>query len=94
MATKKNKPVSCISTSSKGISLRKEKTKKISKKVAIVTGDMTIGEVMKRKPEAAMKLLNMGLGCGGCHFAMIETLEQGCCMHGLDVKKVLAEINK
>lgn len=68
--------------------------KKVNKKAVKITGDMTIGDVMKKKPEVAMQLLGMGLGCGGCQFAMIETLEQGCAMHGLDIKKVLKEINK
>jgi len=67
---------------------------KAQKGNAIIVGDMKIGEVMKKNPEAAMKLLKMGLGCGGCQFAMFETLEQGCAMHGLDIKKVLKEINK
>jgi len=74
--------------------VNKVRKKTVKKKVVKIAGDMTIGEVMKRKPDAAMKLLNMGLGCGGCQFAMIETLEQGCMIHGLDIKKVLEEINK
>ena len=72
----------------------KARKKTVNKKTVKITGDMTIGDVMKRKPEAAIKLLNMGLGCGGCQFAMVETLEQGCAMHGIDIKKVLKEINK
>jgi hybrid cluster-associated redox disulfide protein len=35
----------------------------------------------------------MGMGCGGCQFAMMETIEQGAIVHGLDVKKVLKELN-
>lgn len=71
----------------------KKKSKSISKK-AKVTGSMTIMEVMKKNPDSVAKLLNMGMGCCGCHFAMMETLEQGCAAHGLDVKVVLAELNK
>jgi len=51
-------------------------------------------EVMKTNPDSVSKLLNMGMGCCGCHFAMMETLEQGCAVHGLDIKKVLVELNK
>jgi hybrid cluster-associated redox disulfide protein len=51
-------------------------------------------EVMRSNPDSVAKLLNMGMGCCGCHFAMMETLEQGCAAHGLDIKKVLEELNK
>lgn len=71
------------------------KTNKISKKSkGNITGDMTIMQVMQSSPDSVAKLLNMGMGCCGCHFAMMETLEQGCAAHGLDTKKVLVELNK
>lgn len=69
-------------------------SKKKSKKTVKITGDMTIMEVMRSNPDSVAKLLNMGMGCCGCHFAMMETLEQGCAAHGLDIKKVLVELNK
>jgi len=73
----------------------KKSSKKTSKKsVKKITGDMTIIEVMRTNPDSVAKLLNMGMGCCGCSFAMMETLEQGCAAHGLDIKKVLAELNK
>lgn len=69
-----------------------DNTKKdLSKKI---TKDMTITEVMELNPEYVGKLLNMGLGCGGCHFAMIETLEQGCRAHGLDADEVIKELTE
>ena len=69
--------------------------KKVSKqKKSGITGEMSIMDVMRTRPESVEKLLNMGMGCCGCHFAMMETLEQGCAVHGLDIKKVLAELNK
>jgi len=72
----------------------KVSSKKKSKKTVKVTGEMTIIEVMRSRPDSVEKLLNMGMGCCGCHFAMMETLEQGCAAHGLDIKKVLVELNK
>ena len=58
-----------------------------------ITGDMTIVQVMRARPDAVEKLLNMGMGCGGCQFAMMETIEQGAMVHGLDVDRVLKELN-
>ncbi len=72
----------------------KKKSKKKAKVTKLITGDMTIMEVMRSNPDSVAKLLNMGMGCCGCHFAMMETLAQGCAAHGLDVKKVLVELNK
>lgn len=59
-----------------------------------LTKEMTIGEIMEKSPDSIEKLLNLGLGCCGCYFASMETLEQGCSAHGLDVQEVLEELNK
>jgi hybrid cluster-associated redox disulfide protein len=67
--------------------------KKSSKKKVEITKDMTIFQAMRMRPDSVEKLLNMGMGCGGCQFAMMETIEQGAMVHGLDVKKVLKELN-
>jgi len=69
------------------VSKKKIKSKKI-------VGSMTIMEVMRTCPSSVEKLLNMGMGCCGCQFAMMETLKQGCETHGLDLKKVLEELNQ
>jgi hybrid cluster-associated redox disulfide protein len=58
-----------------------------------IVGSMTIMQVMQANPDSVAKLLNMGMGCCGCHFAMMETLEQGCAAHGLDLEEVLKELN-
>ena len=39
-------------------------------------------------------LMNKGIYCLGCPMAMQENLEQGCLAHGLDVNKILEELNK
>lgn len=76
----------------KNISKTKKKSSAPGKKTEI-TGDMTIFQAMRARPDAVEKLLNMGMGCGGCQFAMMETIEQGAVVHGLDIKKVLKELN-
>lgn len=75
------------------MSILKTKKKKSRSKVKEITGDMTIYQAMRARPEVVEKLLNMGMGCGGCQFAMMETIEQGAMVHGQDVKKVLKELN-
>jgi len=72
---------------------KKAKTKR-KKTLPRITADMKIGDVMRKRPDAIGKLLNLGLGCVGCHFAMFETIEQGCEVHGLDIKKVIEELNR
>ena len=76
------------------ISKTKKNVSRVGKKKNNITRDMTIFQAMRMRPDAVEKLLNMGMGCGGCQFAMMETIEQGAMVHGLDVEKVLKEINK
>jgi hybrid cluster-associated redox disulfide protein len=78
-----------ISSKKKKISSQKKRSVTAKK----IVGSMTIMDAMRSRPEVVEKLLNMGMGCCGCQFAMMETLEQGCAGHGLDVKKVLKELN-
>jgi hybrid cluster-associated redox disulfide protein len=59
-----------------------------------ITKEMTFGDVMERDPEAAFKLMDMGLMCGGCPIAQFETVDEGCRMHGVDVKNILKKLNE
>lgn len=65
---------------------KEKETKQIRK-------DQTIADAIKENPEMAEKMMNMGLGCAGCSFAYMETLEQGIAGHGMDVDKVMDELN-
>ncbi|MCD6547054.1 MAG: DUF1858 domain-containing protein [Nanoarchaeota archaeon] len=56
-----------------------------------------IGDVLKKYPEAAMILLEAGLGCVGCPMMSQETIEQGCKAHGLsneEIDELIKKINK
>lgn len=75
------------------------KKKKVVKKSAVekaekVNKNMTLAEIIDRKPDAVEKLLAMGLGCVGCHFSQYETLEEGALSHGMDPDEILEEINE
>jgi len=57
-----------------------------------ITRKTKFTQVMKNK-KAVEVLMSHGIYCMGCPRASTETLEQGLESHGLDVNKVLDEIN-
>ncbi|MEM7819990.1 MAG: DUF1858 domain-containing protein [Candidatus Aenigmatarchaeota archaeon] len=70
--------------------------KKVKIKKALVTANMSIGDVISKYPESAEIMLKWGLHCIGCHVAAWESIEQGAAAHGLNkaqIAKMVAEIN-
>ena len=66
-------------------------------KKPLITKEMSIIEVINKKPEAIEVLMEYGLGCFSCAFSGMETIEQGALGHGMNEKlvdKMLEEINK
>ncbi|MBQ7668188.1 MAG: DUF1858 domain-containing protein [Clostridia bacterium] len=59
-----------------------------------ITGNMTIGEILEVREDVAPILLNMGMHCLGCPSAQMETLEEACAVHGVDVNEILSQMNK
>ena len=59
----------------------------------MITKDMLIADILKNKPESANVLIANGMGCLGCPSAQSETLEQAAAVHGMDVEKLLTELN-
>ena len=59
-----------------------------------ITKDMTFAEVMKKYPETAEIFLEHGMHCISCPLAMQETIEQGAIAHGINIKKLVKELNK
>ena len=62
-----------------------------------ITRDMTLGEIVRRYPEAVEVMLRRGLHCVGCHVAAWETLEQGAKAHGMsdrEIDSMISEMNK
>ena len=60
-----------------------------------ITENMTIGEILEaRGQEVAPILLGMGMHCLGCPAAQMETLEEACAVHGIDVEELVANLNK
>ncbi len=59
----------------------------------MITKEMCIAEILKCKPESANVLMANGMGCLGCPSAQNESLEQAAAVHGMDVEKLLTELN-
>ena len=47
--------------------------------------DTKIGELLEKAPEKAEILLEAGMHCLGCPASQMETLEEACEVHGIDV---------
>ena len=55
---------------------------------------MKIGELLAKAPEKAEILLSAGMHCLGCPASQMETLEEACAVHGIDVEELVANLNK
>ena len=74
---------------------KKQATKKESE--SGISKDMSIGDIVAKKPKAAEVMFKSGMHCVGCGMMAYESLEQGCKVHGMsdeDIDKMVDEINK
>ena len=55
--------------------------------------DTKIGEILEKAPEKAEILLEIGMHCLGCPASQMETLEEACAVHGIDVNEVVEKLN-
>lgn len=53
-----------------------------------------IGDLLQSNPEKAQILLDAGMHCLGCPAAQMETLEEACAVHGIDVEELVSNLNK
>ena len=59
-----------------------------------ITKDMTFDEVLKKYPNTVKTFFEYGMHCFGCHLAVDETIEQGATAHGVEVDKLIEDLNK
>jgi len=59
-----------------------------------ITGDMTIGQVLRMKSQAARILMSFGMGCLGCPASQAETLEEASMVHQINIEKLLEKLNQ
>lgn len=60
----------------------------------MITKDTIIADIIEINPMAVEILMGYGMGCIGCPSAQMETLEQACEIHGLNIEEVLEKLNK
>jgi hybrid cluster-associated redox disulfide protein len=66
----------------------------MEKKSSKITKDMPIGEVVEKYPQTIEVFMKHGMHCIGCAAAHFENIEQGAQAHGIDVKKLVEDLNK
>ena len=59
-----------------------------------ITKDMTISQVLDFDRNLAGVFMNHGMMCIGCPSATNESIEQAAAVHGLDLNKLLTDLNK
>lgn len=59
----------------------------------LITKDMSIGEAVAKYPNTIPVFMKNGLHCIGCAVANYESIEQGSAGHGIDVDKLVKELN-
>ena len=55
--------------------------------------DTRIGELLEQAPEKAEILIEAGMHCLGCPASQMETLEEACAVHGIDVEEIVEKLN-
>ena len=63
------------------------------KRMSKVTPDMIISDILKLDKGTAPILLGIGMHCLGCPSSSGESLEDACAIHGVDVTKVVKDLN-
>lgn len=58
-----------------------------------VSKDMLIGQLVRMDEAVIEVLMQEGMHCLGCPSSQMETLEQACMVHGLNVDDVVDDIN-
>lgn len=59
-----------------------------------VTPDMIIADILKLDKGTVPIFLNNGMHCLGCPSSSGESIEDACAIHGIDVDKLVKELNQ
>lgn len=60
----------------------------------MITKDTIIADIIKVNHNAPQILMSFGMGCIGCPSAQMETLEQACEIHGLNLDEIIEKLNE
>ena len=58
-----------------------------------ITRDTLIGDILRKKPNAASILMSFGMGCLGCPSSQMESLGEAAAVHGIDAEAILNKLN-
>ena len=59
-----------------------------------VTPEMLTGDIVLKFPEAAIALMECGMGCVSCPASAAESLRDASLVHGLDPEEVINYVNR
>ncbi|MEZ4812703.1 MAG: DUF1858 domain-containing protein [Caldisericia bacterium] len=59
-----------------------------------ITGEMTLGDVIKNWPETAEVFFQFGLHCIGCHISAFESVKDGAAAHGVNPDELVKALNE
>lgn len=60
----------------------------------MITKDMILGDLLKQYLQAGDILKESGMHCLGCPSSQVETIEDACGVHGMDINSLLEKLNK
>ena len=83
-----------ITTVDEDITLFFGKEEKSEAIAGMITKEMIIGEILRANPDHARILMEAGMHCLGCPSSQMESLEDACAVHGLDIEGLLAKLNQ
>ncbi|UCD12543.1 MAG: DUF1858 domain-containing protein [Nitrospinaceae bacterium] len=59
----------------------------------VIQKDTTINEIIHAHPESIKFFNDLHMSCGSCFAVNFDTLENGALMHGLDVNRLIDQLN-
>ena len=59
----------------------------------MITRSMSITEVVENHPKTVEVFIKHGMHCFGCMAARFENVEEGALAHGIDVDKLMEDLN-
>ncbi len=63
-------------------------------KTVYVTKEMLTGDIVLKYPEAAIALMECGMGCVSCPASAAESLWDAALVHGLEPEEVINYVNE
>lgn len=60
----------------------------------MINKDMLIGQILEIDSSLAEILMDAGMHCVSCPASSLETLEEACMVHGIDVNEIIEVLNE